>query len=129
MKDRIALDSNVVIQMFRDPVGQIPPQTAGRTVVLPLPVVGELFAGAYSSAQRERNLEVTETFVESHAVVSPDEATARLYGRLRAEYRQALTTAKLNDLWIAALCIQHRLPLLTNDRGFTAIPGLTVINW
>lgn len=127
MTDRIALDSNVVIQMFRDPAGQIPTQTTGRTVVLPLPVVGELFAGAYSSAQQERNLEVTEAFVASHTIFNPDEATARIYGRLRAEYRQALTTAKLNDLWIAALCIQHAVPLLTSDRGFLSMPALTVV--
>jgi tRNA(fMet)-specific endonuclease VapC len=35
----------------------------------------------------------------------------------------------LNDLWIAALCVQHRLPLLTNDRDFDGIEGLDVIHW
>jgi len=33
------------------------------------------------------------------------------------------------DVWIAALCIQHDVPLLTNDRGFDTIPELTVIHW
>jgi predicted nucleic acid-binding protein len=37
--------------------------------------------------------------------------------------------SKLNDLWIAALCLQHDLPLLTNDHGFDHIAGLTVIHW
>jgi predicted nucleic acid-binding protein len=35
----------------------------------------------------------------------------------------------VNDLWIAALCIQHSLPLLTNDRGFNGIENLEVIHW
>lgn len=35
----------------------------------------------------------------------------------------------MNDLWIAALCLQHALPLLTNDRGFDTIDGLAVIHW
>jgi tRNA(fMet)-specific endonuclease VapC len=129
MTARLALDSNVVIQMFRAPSAAPPPQIIGRTIILPLPVVGELFAGAYGSERRDQNLSITESFVAKHAVLNPDEETARLYGRLRAAFRQALTTAKLNDLWIAAVCIQHDLPLLTNDRGFSAIPKLTVVDW
>ena len=41
----------------------------------------------------------------------------------------SLRASKMNDFWIAALCIQHGLPLLTNDKGFDNIPGLTVIHW
>jgi predicted nucleic acid-binding protein len=41
----------------------------------------------------------------------------------------SLTASKINDLWIAALCIQHNLPLLTNDAGFDHISRLTVIHW
>jgi predicted nucleic acid-binding protein len=57
--------------------------------------------------------------------------TARIYGELRARIRtvQTVSMSKLNDLWIAALCLQHNLPLLTNDRGFDHISGLTVIHW
>ena len=54
-----------------------------------------------------------------------------MYGRLRAQLNIATTpkAAYLNDLWIAALCLQHDLPLLTNDRGFDSIPNLTTIHW
>lgn len=34
-----------------------------------------------------------------------------------------------HDLWIAALCLQHRLPLLSNDRDFDDIEGLQVVHW
>lgn len=51
------------------------------------------------------------------------------YGILRARYSANLSIAKVNDLWIAALCLQHNLPLLTNDRGFDAIAGLTIRHW
>jgi tRNA(fMet)-specific endonuclease VapC len=63
-------------------------------------------------------------------VLIPDIETARVYGRLCAKYdRQTPSISRLNDLWIAALCIQHHLPLLTNDRGFDAIDGLETIHW
>src|SRR5688572_1022183 len=108
MTSRLALDTNAVVQIFRAAADEAPRALIGRTVVLPLPVVGELFAGAYASAMRERNLEITEAFVTRHEMLNPDEETARLYGRLRATFRKPpdLTTAKLNDLWIAAICIQ-----------------------
>lgn len=34
-----------------------------------------------------------------------------------------------NDIWIAALCLEHDVPLLSNDGHFNNIPELEVINW
>lgn len=62
--------------------------------------------------------------------MKPDEETARVYGRIRAELRlENIGRSKINGLWIAALCIQHELPLLSNDRGFDVVPNLTTIRW
>jgi predicted nucleic acid-binding protein len=35
----------------------------------------------------------------------------------------------LNHLWIAALCLQFDLPLLTNDALFDEVSELEVIHW
>lgn len=32
-----------------------------------------------------------------------------------------------NDLWIAALCVEHNMPLATSDEHFTAIEELQLI--
>ena len=50
-------------------------------------------------------------------------------GRLPHQRLDNIRASKMNDLWIAALCLQHTLPLLTNDRGFDSIEGLRVIHW
>jgi predicted nucleic acid-binding protein len=34
-----------------------------------------------------------------------------------------------HDTWIAALCLQHDLPLLTNDALFDQVRGLDVVHW
>jgi len=34
-----------------------------------------------------------------------------------------------NDLWIAALCRQHALPLLSRDRHFDVVRGIQRIGW
>jgi tRNA(fMet)-specific endonuclease VapC len=96
---------------------------------LPLPVVGELYAGAFISARRDENLHAIRELISNSTVLFPSLESARIYGQLRANVGGAIQTSKLNDLWIAALCIEHNLPLLTNDRGFDHITGLSVIHW
>jgi predicted nucleic acid-binding protein len=34
-----------------------------------------------------------------------------------------------HDVWIAALCVQHRLPLLSNDRDMDRVSELEVVHW
>lgn len=132
MSDRFAVDTNAVVDMVR--VARVTPPLLQRpfaSVFMPLPVAGELITGAYSTPANERNLATTETVIARWPTLIPDMDTARLYGRIRAQARllHQLGQARTNDLWIAALCIQHSLPLLTNDRGFNGIENLEVIHW
>ncbi|HEX7830552.1 MAG TPA: PIN domain-containing protein [Thermoanaerobaculia bacterium] len=127
MTGRTALDSNSIIADLRD--GDVPTLPSGPDAIIPLPVLGELFAGAYSSKQRDANVTSIDKFIATRTVLAPDAATARDYGILRSRFVTKLSIAKVNDLWIAALCLQHNLPLLTNDRGFDSIAELTVIHW
>jgi tRNA(fMet)-specific endonuclease VapC len=127
---RVAADTNAVIDFTRGERVSPPQLQDNDEVVLPLPVLSELFAGAHMSEQIDRNLASVDYLLFAWSVVTPDLETARVYGALRARLRQSdLRQSKVNDLWIAALCIQHNLPLLTNDRGFDSIAELTVIHW
>lgn len=130
MIERLALDSNAVIDWFRSERPDPPYLHMARIVIVPLPVIGELYAGAFASRNRDVNLSLVAQFVAKQSILKPDEETARVYGEWRTRLRlQNIGPAKLNDVWIAALCIQHDLPLLTNDRGFDSIPDLRVIHW
>lgn len=129
MIDRLAVDTNAVADLLRPTRPDPPPLHEATRVSLPLPVAGELFAGAYYSDRVAENLAEVEGLLAKWQLLIPDLHTARLYGRLRGEVRFSISTSRMNDLWIAALCIQHDLPLLTNDRGFQAVPGLAVLTW
>ena len=56
-----------------------------------------------------------------------DEAVADAWAALRAQLRERGRRMPLNDSWIAATAIAHGLPLVTQDRDYTTVPGLTVI--
>jgi tRNA(fMet)-specific endonuclease VapC len=131
LKERLAVDSNAVIDLIRDEGAATAAFDEYETILLPLPVLGELFTGAYLSDRKTDNVAAVEGLIARWAILSPDFETAREYGRVRAQVREMSKTThtRLNDLWIAALCIQHGVPLLTNDRGFDVILGLTVIRW
>lgn len=57
-------------------------------------------------------------------VLLPDRETAEQYARLFVQLRRTGTPVPTNDLWIAALALQHGLRVLTRDRHFARIPQL-----
>ena len=128
----LAIDTNATVDYIREDRRSPPQIDAARRVFVPLTVIGELFFGASRSDRPVANFSIIETTLDErwNALLS-DVQTARIYGEIRAATFQKtnnLGTSRVNDLWIAALCIQHQLPL-TNDGGFDRIQGLTVIHW
>jgi len=129
--ERLAIDANAAIDVMRPRRPDPPPLNDAKTIVLPLPVLGELFAGAMASTEPQLNLDRLTKLRTRCELLTADEVTAHVYGEVRAASGNVhpIGMSKLNDLWIAALCLQHDLPLLTNDHGFDSVAGLTVIHW
>jgi predicted nucleic acid-binding protein len=55
--------------------------------------------------------------------------TAVRYAELRSELKRAGAPIPSNDAWIAALCRQHSLPLLSKDRHFDVVKGIRRVEW
>jgi len=55
--------------------------------------------------------------------------TANHYSAIRLELKKKGRPIPENDLWIASICIEHNLPLVTGDAHFDNINGLEVIRW
>jgi tRNA(fMet)-specific endonuclease VapC len=130
--DRIAADTNAVVEYLRLEREYPRQLDDSDEVFLPLTVVGELFYGAAVSDRPEFHRGTIAQTIKRWPVLVPDIETSRIYGDMRASASRnviSLRASKVNDFWIAALCIQHELPLLTNDGGFDHISGLTVIHW
>jgi predicted nucleic acid-binding protein len=99
-------------------------------IAVPFIVLGELRAGfrlKSSMLTAEKQLSQFLNTSRVH-VIYADEETTFHYSHLVAQMRKQGTPIPTNDLWIAALAIQHRLPLLTRDKDFLNIPQLTVLN-
>jgi len=124
--DRLVLDTSAYSH-FRAGHPQVLDQLAeAAAVVVPVTVLGELEAAFQLGRRaRENRLTLAEFLREPFVTVWPTTtAVARHYGRLFAELKRAGTPIPVNDVWIAAACLDCVGRLVTFDGDFTRIPGL-----
>jgi tRNA(fMet)-specific endonuclease VapC len=99
------------------------------TVLVPAIAMGELYYGAYKSGRVSANLKVIDEFAESNRILVCDGATAKQYGRIKLGLKVKGRPIPENDLWIAAIALQHGLTLVTRDEHFKQVDGLSVETW
>ena len=97
---------------------------AADVVLLPVPVIGELRFGFMNGTKGQRNEAVLSRFLDQPRVevLVCDEETASEFARLKVQLERQGTPIPINNVWIAALTIQHRGTLYTRDRNFDRLP-------
>jgi predicted nucleic acid-binding protein len=98
-------------------------------IALPVVVLGEYRYGIMRSRHRAVYEHWLEWLADRVAVLDVDRDTSQHYAQLRLELRAAGRPLPANDIWIAALSRQHRLPIMSSDRHFDHVRGLTRISW
>ena len=98
-------------------------------VALPVIVLGEYRYGIAHSRHRKQYEQWLGEFLPAFRILDIDERTAVTYSSVRTELKKAGTPIPSNDVWIAALCRQHSLPLLSRDRHFDCVAGINRLEW
>ena len=126
---RIAIDTNRYRDFCQDDAHAREVLQSADRILMPLPVLAELRAGFACGTLARQNERVLSIFLDRPRVVMlmPDEQTTFHYGRLYAQLRSQGTPVPTNDLWIAALVIQHRLMLFTRDDHFKHLPQIPCV--
>ena len=130
----ICLDTTVLIDEFRAKGN--PEAAVNRTLlahgaeflIVPVIAAGEFLDGAamVSETRMRESLE----WLKRRRLAAADMETARLYGRIVADLRQAklLPGRSQNDMWIAAAAMRYGATLMTrNPEDFSGIDGLRVL--
>jgi tRNA(fMet)-specific endonuclease VapC len=98
-------------------------------MVIPVIVLGEYRYGIAQS----RNLASYESWLtgllQDCLVLDITEPTTQYYAEIIVELKRKGKPIPTNDLWIAALCRQHSLPLLSRDRHFDLVAGIKRVGW
>lgn len=98
-------------------------------VEVPVIVLGEYRLGIAQSRHRVSYENWLREWIAAVTVLDIDEQTTGYYAAIGWELKKAGKPIPTNDLWIAALCRQHNLPLVTRDQHFDAVPGIQRLNW
>ena len=128
MAGRVLLDTNVIIAFFSGEKA-VSQRFTDAEVLVSSTVLGELYYGARKSAHAAANIARIEQFAAAVQVLSCDADTAQLYGRIRDRLRLKGRPIPENDIWIAAVALQHGLPLATREDHFNEVDGLRIENW
>ena len=128
VKDKVALDTNVVIDVFNNRQSTITLLDSYQTFYLPITVCGELLFGAKNSVRSQENEQKCYNFINSCKLLNINELVAEEYAKTRKRLKIKGKPIPENDIWIAATCIVNDIPLATLDSDFRHIDGLILVN-
>jgi tRNA(fMet)-specific endonuclease VapC len=98
-------------------------------VALPVIVLGEYRLGIAQSRHRAGYENWLRQWIATVTVLDIDDGTTHFYSTIGLELKRKGKPIPTNDLWIAALCLQHSLPLVSRDKHFDFVAGLRRLDW
>lgn len=96
---------------------------------VPVPALAEFRFGILKSRFHEKMTTWLDAALATTTVLAADETTSRHHAEIRLQLTSAGTPIPMNDLWIAAIARQHRLPVISRDAHFDQVSGITRIGW
>jgi len=131
----IALDTDVFsfLHVEKGPYKEFAPFVAGREIGLPFSVIGELRAFAIVGKWGTRRVAELERAIRLCTPIASSDQITSHWSLLHSRFRGRLKDGGANDMWTAACCLTHGLPLLTNNLSdFQTIaaefPALTLVH-
>ena len=96
---------------------------------IPVIVLGEYRYGISASRHRAAYDAWLNSQLSHFDILAVTEQTSVAYAALRVALKRSGRPIPANDAWIAALALQHRLPVLSRDEHFDAVPHLARTSW
>jgi tRNA(fMet)-specific endonuclease VapC len=129
MSGRYLLDTSILIALFADETAVKEKLAQASEVFIPSIAIGELYYGAWKSQRRQENIAQIDELVTGSTVLNCNAETARWYGEIKNALRVKGRPIPENDLWIAAIALEHNLALATQDAHFGEIDNVRVEMW
>ncbi|MDX2069583.1 MAG: type II toxin-antitoxin system VapC family toxin [Haliscomenobacter sp.] len=123
---RYLLDSNIIIDVFRGESKTVERISLTQKLFVPVIVIGELYYGAYKSNQIARRIAEVKQLEELVTILNVTPVTSQLYGEIKQRLYAKGKPIPENDIWIAAIAIEHGLVLITRDKHFEEVEGVVI---
>jgi tRNA(fMet)-specific endonuclease VapC len=125
----LILDTNALSAAADSEAGALQVVAEAERIFVPVIVLGEYRLGISQSRHRSAYENWLRGWISAVSILDIDNETTHSYAAIGLELKKKGKPIPANDLWIAALCRQHALPLLSRDRHFDEVPGLQRIEW
>jgi tRNA(fMet)-specific endonuclease VapC len=125
----LILDTHALSAVADGEVSAVKLVAGADRVALPVIVLGEYRLGIAQSRHRASYESWLRQWITTVTVLDIDDGTSHSYSAIGLELKRKGKPFPANDLWIAALCRQHSLPLVSRDRHFDFVAGLRRLNW
>jgi tRNA(fMet)-specific endonuclease VapC len=123
---RIVLDTNRYGDLFKRVPETVELVEAAEVVFMAFVVLAELRAGfayGHRPLENERALRELLSRTGVHTLFADDQTTHH-YAAIYRQLRMQGTPIPTNDMWLAALALQHNLILHDRDKHFDRLPQL-----
>lgn len=126
---RLALDTNRYVDMCKGVASTVALLEQAELIALPFVVLGELRAGFAHGRRPADNERILRRFLltEGVRVLFADDQTTHHYAAVYSQLRKQGTPIPTNDMWLAALVLQHNLVLHARDKHFDHLPQIFVV--
>lgn len=123
---RVVLDTNTYRAFMDGDKRTVDIVRLAEELWLPVPVLAELRVGFRKGTRGKVNEATLTRFLDSSrvGVLACDEQTTHFYADLKLQLSKQGTPIPINDVWIAALALQHGIALHSLDADFDHIPQL-----
>jgi tRNA(fMet)-specific endonuclease VapC len=123
---RLALDTNRYTDLCQGIAEVVTLVEGAEAVFLPFIVLAEVRSGFSVGTRSTENERILRRFLmkPGASVLFADERTIYHYVAAFRQLRRQGTPIPTNDLWIAALVLQHDLVLCARDRHFDHLPQI-----
>jgi len=123
---RLAIDSNRFIDFCAGDEAVAETFEQAALLVIPFVVLAEIRVGAQLCRKGETQIRILNTLLNQPGVrtVHTTDGTAHHYAAIYSQLRRKGTAIPTNDIWIAAIALEHNLILYTRDAHFDQIPSV-----
>ncbi len=123
---KILLDTNAYTRLLTGDDSVLSVVASAESVFMSVFVLGELHAGFSGGAKFRENHEILTRFLAKSPVMilNATTETAEVFGELKNALKKAGTLIPINDVWIAAHCLETGSVIITYDLHFRKIAGI-----
>ncbi len=122
----ILLDTNALTALFRGDQSVLEVLGKADCIYVSVVVIGELEAGFRGGSRYADNVAVLERFLSRPTVeiLPVRRETSDCFGRIKQALKTKGVPIPINDVWVAAQCMETGSVLVTHDRHFDLVDGL-----